>query len=185
MSGVEWLAAMLGLANVWLIVKRSVWNYPFALAMCALYLLIFADAKLYSDAGLQIFFIAINLYGWLAWLKNRADAGDVVVECMDTAQRLIWAAGTLGLCILWGTGMARLTDASYPYWDGSVAMISIVSQILMAQRKLENWIGWIIVNALSIPLYLVKGLYPTMVLYTILLGMAVIGWLQWKARLTS
>jgi nicotinamide mononucleotide transporter len=80
--------------------------------------------------------------------------------------------------------MARLTDASYPYWDGSVAMISIVSQILMAQRKAENWIGWIIVNALSIPLYLVKGLYPTMLLYTILLGMAVIGWLQWKARLT-
>ena len=81
--------------------------------------------------------------------------------------------------------MARMTDASYPYWDGSVAMISIVSQILMAQRKAENWVGWIIVNMLSIPLYLVKGLYPTMVLYTILLGMAVIGWLQWKARALS
>jgi nicotinamide mononucleotide transporter len=185
MSGIEWLAAVLGLANVWLIVRRSVLNYPFALVMCALYLFIFYEAKLYSDAGLQVFFIAINIYGWAAWARNSAEAGEVVVERLSDAERLIWAAGTLLLCALWGTGMAKLTDASYPYWDGSVAMISIVSQILMAQRRIENWIGWIIVNALSIPLYLTKGLYPTMVLYTILLGMAVIGWLQWKARVKT
>lgn len=185
MSGMEWLAAMLGLANVWLIVKRSVWNFPCALAMCALYFFVFRDAQLYSDAGLQIFFIAINLYGWAVWSKNQADEGEIVVERMPLQQQILVSAAALLLCALWGTVMARYTRADYPYWDGSIAMISVVSQFLMAHRKLENWVGWIIVNVLSIPLYYVKGLFPTMVLYCLLLGMAIIGWMQWRARLNA
>ncbi|MBP6379456.1 MAG: nicotinamide mononucleotide transporter, partial [Sphingorhabdus sp.] len=71
MSGLEIAAVLLGIANIVLIIRRSVWNYPFAIAMVSLYFIIFRDAKLYSDAGLQIFFVAVNAYGWWSWQRNK------------------------------------------------------------------------------------------------------------------
>ena len=183
MSPVEWIAAALGLANVWLVVKRSVWNFPAALLMCALYLWVFFEAKLYSDALLQLFFIAINIYGWTAWLANRAETGEVVVETMGTAARWSVVAITALVALLWGSLMGSLTDASHPFWDGTIAMASIASQILLARRKLENWVGWIFVNLISVPLYFIKELYPTTALYVVLLGLAVVGLLEWRAKL--
>ena len=114
MSPVELIAAALGLANVWLVVKRSVWNFPVALAMCALYLWVFFDAKLYSDSLLQLFFIAINIYGWVAWLRYKADSGEIEVEILAPAERLILIAITALVALAWGTVMSRTTDASSP-----------------------------------------------------------------------
>lgn len=183
MSPVEWIAAGLGLANVWLVVRRSIWNFPAALAMCALYLWIFYDARLYSDALLQIFFIIINLYGWAAWLRNRAEDGEIRVERLTPLQRGVTVGLAVLVSLVWGTAMARLTDATHPYWDGTIAIASIASQVLLARRKLENWAGWIFVNLISIPLYALKGLYPTTILYVILLALAVIGLLEWRGKL--
>lgn len=179
MSVIEWIAALLGVANVWLVIRRSIWNFPAALAMCTLYLWVFFDAKLYSDALLQLFFIAINIFGWTAWLGNRAAMGDIIVETMARRQRLLVIAATIVAWFGWSSLMGAVTDASHPYWDGGVAVASISAQILLALRKLENWVGWIFVNLISVPLYLVKGLYPTAALYTLLLVMAVLGLIEW------
>lgn len=180
MSPLEITATLLGVANIVLIVKRSIWNYPFALAMVSLYAVIFFEAKLYSDAGLQIFFFLVNLYGWWAWSRNRAEAGEIVVEHLTSSGLTFWIAGSLIAILGWGTMMARLTDASYPYWDGSVAMLSIAAQILMTRRYLENWHWWIAVNAVSIPLYLRKDLLLTAGLYGLFLILAVWGLIEWR-----
>jgi nicotinamide mononucleotide transporter len=180
MSPLEWFAAGLGILNIVLIVLRSVWNFPVALVMVASYGFIFATAKLYSDAGLQVFFFVLNLYGWWAWARNRQEAGDLVVEQLEPAARWVWLIGTLLVTTLWGHLMQHYTDASYPYWDGAVAMISVAAQILMTRRFIENWHGWIIVNLLSIPLYIVKGLYPTAGLYGVNLVIAIAGWIAWQ-----
>jgi nicotinamide mononucleotide transporter len=179
MSPLEMVAAALGLANIMLIVRRSVWNFPFALAMVSLYAVIFWQAKLYSDAGLQVFFFAINLYGWWSWRGNAADEGEIVVQRLGWRGRSLWLALALGASLLWGTVMARTTDASYPLWDASVAMWSVAAQILMTRRYIENWHGWIAVNLISIPLYLIKGLWLTAGLYAVFLGMAVWGLVEW------
>lgn len=180
MSPLEILATLLGVANIVLIVRRSIWNYPFALAMVSLYAVIFFEAKLYSDAGLQLFFLAVNLYGWWAWSRNRAEAGEVVVEHLGPAGLAGWIAASLLAILGWGTMMARLTDASYPYWDGSVAMLSVAAQILMTRRYLENWHWWIVVNAVSIPLYLRKDLNLTAGLYGLFLVLAIWGLIEWR-----
>ena len=80
MSAIEIIAVILGIANIILIIRRSVWNFPVAIAMVALYFVIFREAKLYSDAGLQVFFAVVNLYGWWSWRRNKADAGEVIVR---------------------------------------------------------------------------------------------------------
>jgi nicotinamide mononucleotide transporter len=179
-SLIEAIATLFGLVNIVLIVQRSVWNYPFALVMVALYSMIFWQAKLYSDAGLQLFFFVINIYGWWSWVSNKADTGEIRVERLTAGALFSWIAGSLTAILGWGALMHRFTDASHPWWDGSVAMLSIAAQILMTRRYLENWHWWIAVNLISIPLYLVKGLYNTAALYALFLAMAVWGLRQWQ-----
>ena len=96
MNPIEWIAAGLGLVTVALVVTRSMWNYPFAIAMVSLYFFVFWEAKLYSDALLQIFFVCINLYGWWNWQRSRHQTGEVLVGLMGTGERLAWLAVTVG-----------------------------------------------------------------------------------------
>lgn len=180
MSAIEWLASALLLINLALIMVRSIWNYPFALAAVTLFAFIFWDAKLYSDAGLQVFFFAVNIYGGWSWYRNRADAGQVIVERLDGWSRAAWILASILAISLWGSFMSAKTDASYPYWDASIAMLSIIGQILMTRRYIENWHWWIVVNAISVPLYLAKGLYPTAAVYAVSLAMAIGGLIAWR-----
>jgi nicotinamide mononucleotide transporter len=179
-TSLEITATLLGLANIILIVRRSVWNYPFAIAMVALYFFIFRDAKLYSDAGLQVFFFVVNLYGWWAWSRNAGADGAVSVERLSPRALALWIAGSILATLIWGAFMARFTDASLPLWDAGVAMLSVTAQLLMVRRKVENWYWWITVNAVSIPLYLTKGLLLTAGLYTLFLALAVWGLIEWR-----
>jgi nicotinamide mononucleotide transporter len=180
MDPIEILATVLGLANILLVIRRSIWNFPVAMAMVSLFFVLFAQAKLYSDAGLQLFFLAINAYGWWAWSRNRAETGVVMVERLGAGSLAIWAGASLAAIAAWGTMMARYTDASHPYWDGAIAMLSVAAQILMSRRYLENWYWWIVVNAISIPLYLIKGLALTTGLYAVFLVLAVWGLFEWR-----
>lgn len=180
MSPLELAATLLGLANITLIIRRSVWNYPFALAMVTIYAFIFWDAKLYSDAGLQVLFFLINLYGWWSWSANVAAEGALQVERLRPSGWAIWLGGSLIANLAWGTLMWSLTDASHPWWDGSIAMLSVAAQILMTRRYLENWLLWIAVNLISIPLYLIKGLDLTAGLYGVFLIMAGWGLIEWR-----
>ena len=177
---IEIVAVLLGIANIVLIIRRSVWNFPVAIVMVALYFIIFRDAKLYSDAGLQIFFAAINLYGWWSWNRNKDDSGVISVRRLPATGYALWITGSILAIWAWGAIMHAETDASYPYWDASVAMLSILGQILMTRRFVENWHYWIIVNIISIPLYIVKDLHLTAGLYGLFLVLAVAGLVEWR-----
>jgi nicotinamide mononucleotide transporter len=176
----EWIAAGLGVLTVALVVMRSVWNYPAALVMVTLYAWVFWQAKLYSDAGLQVFFFVANIAGWWVWGKSAAQAGEVKVRRLTPLALAGCAVASLAATFGWGSFMATHTDASSPYWDASVAMLSIGGQLLMVGRYLENWWWWIIVNIISIGLYYSKGLIPSVWLYALLLGMAVFGLIEWQ-----
>jgi len=181
MSPAEGIAALLVLANVWLVARRSIWNYAFGIAGVAIYGVVFFRAKLYSDALLQIFFLVVQVYGLWQWRRSAIDAGEVVVERLTVRDRLAWFAGILVAVAGWGWLMHRFTDAALPWWDASVAMTSVAAQILMSVRKLENWWLWIAANILSIGLYAAKGLWITTALYVLLLGISIWGLARWRA----
>ena len=180
MSVLEIAAFVLGVINVALVVRRSIWNYPFALAMVALYARIFYDAKLYSDALLQIFFFAVNLYGWWAWSRVAASEGTIVVERLGVRSRVAWAAGTAIAIVIWASLVQRYTDAALPWWDATAAIVSVAAQLLQSRRLIESWMLWIGVDILSIGLYAVKGLWLTMLLYLVFLVLAVWGLIDWR-----
>lgn len=183
MGPIEVAATLFGLINVTLVVRRSIWNYPFALAMVTLYAWIFYHGRLYSDALLQGFYFAVNLYGWWNWARSREEAGEVVVLNMDGRARALWLVGCAAAAAAWGAVMHHYTDATFPWWDGSIAMMSVAAQILQSQRKWECWVLWIAVDLLAIPLFGVKALWLTAGLYCIFLALSVWGLIDWlRAR---
>jgi nicotinamide mononucleotide transporter len=183
MNPIEYVAAGLGVINVALVVRRSVWNYPFGLIMVSLYFFVFFEARLYSDALLQIFFFVVQLYGWRNWLRAKQAAGEVPVAVLTPPERLAWAAATAAASLAWGLGMTRYTDAAAPMIDAVIAGMSIAAQILMARRLIENWVLWVVVDAIAIGLFASRGLYATSALYALFLLLSIIGFVGWRRAL--
>jgi nicotinamide mononucleotide transporter len=184
-SGIEITAALLSLIAVLLVMKRSVWNYPFGLAGVALSAQVFYGAKLYSDVLLQFYFFLLQLYGWWNWLQHRDTGGLVIVETLDHRGRWQSLACVLGITMGLGFFMSRYTDAALPWWDASIAGLSVVAQILLSRRKLENWWLWVITNTIAVGVYYAKGLYLFTLLYLLFLVLAVLGWRSWRTQLKS
>jgi nicotinamide mononucleotide transporter len=183
LSFIEALAAALGVINVVLVVRRSLWNYPFGLVMVALYFFVFLEAKLYSDALLQIFFLVVQLYGWWAWARAaRAEDEGVEVGSLAPAQRWRWGGAIALAAALWGGLMAALTDAAAPFVDGGVAITSVGAQILQSLRRVESWWLWIAVDVVAIPLFLSRGLLLTAGLYALFLLLAIAGLIEWRRK---
>ena len=185
MGGLEIAAALLGVINVALVVRRSTWNYPFGIAMVSLYFFVFWEAKLYSDALLQVFFLLINIYGWWAWYHARHVDHGVAVGWMSWNARMRWLGATVVAIALWGTGMARWTDAAAPFVDATTAGLSVAAQFLQSFRRVESWILWIAVDVIAIGLFAWRGLLVTTALYGLFLVLAVIGLFEWRRRVEA
>ncbi|MGJ3646966.1 nicotinamide riboside transporter PnuC [Sphingomonas sp. GlSt437] len=180
MTPLEAVAAVLVLVNVALVARRSLWNYPIGLAAVTLYAIIFFRSRLYSDALLQIFFFIVQLYGWWNWAASKGESGAVVVERLGARTRVGWAGGIVAATLGWGWLAHRFTDAAYPWWDASVAMMSIAAQILMSRRAIENWVLWIAVDIVAIGLYAAKDLWLTAAVYLVLLAISIWGLVDWQ-----
>ena len=176
----ETLATLLGLANIVLLVRRSIWNYPFGIAKNTHKAHNNNREKLYSDALLQVFFFVIQFYGWWAWWRAGGVDHKVDVMRLTGPARIAWIAVIALLSLGWGTMMHLHTDAFAPWWDASILVSSIAAQILLARRLIENWILWILIDIASIPLYLIKHLPDTAGLYFVFLIMCVLGLRQWS-----
>jgi nicotinamide mononucleotide transporter len=185
MNPLEIIAVALGLANIGLLVRRSIWNYPFGMAMVALYLVIFWEARLYGEAALQVFFFVVQGWGWWLWARAGGLAQLVEVSWMGWPARaaaLVLVAGSsLGI----GWAMASFTDAALPYADATIAGASVVAQVLLALRRIENWTLWIAIDVLSVGVYLNRELYLTAGLYVVFLGFATAGLIVWMRAARS
>lgn len=179
MVALEWTAAGFGVLNIALLIWRSVWNYLFGIVMVSLYIFVFWQERLYAEAGLQVFFILAQVYGWRLWLKVGGEDNRVPVRWLDNFSRAVWAMVTLALSVNLGWVMHRFTDATMPYADSAIAGASVAAQLLLAFRRIENWILWILIDIGSIGLYINRGLYPTAGLYGGMLVMSLIGLREW------
>ena len=180
MNTLEIIAVALGLANVGLLVRRSIWNFPFGLAMVACYFVIFREARLYGESWLQVFFFAAQGWGWWLWARAGGLAKMVSVSWMGWPARAAALALVAGSSLGIGWAMARWTDAALPYADAAIAGASVVAQVLLAMRRVENWALWIGIDVLSIGVYIHRGLYLTAGLYVVFLVLAVEGLRAWS-----
>ena len=186
MSPIEIVAVLSGLLCVALTVRQSLWCWPTGLLQVFLYIFIFYEAKLYSDVGLQVVYVALSLYGWYAWLRGGPTANDdLPVTGLSGWARLGWAAVALGGAALLGTGMATWTDAALPLPDAFITATSLVAQLLLSRKVWESWVGWILVDLVAVPVYAAKALYPTAALYAVFLLLAMKGLVEWRKDLAA
>jgi nicotinamide mononucleotide transporter len=185
MSWIEIVGAVLGVANIALLVRRSIWNYPFGIAMVVLYTAVFFEARLYSDAALQVFFFVVQIYGWWNWLKARDAEGLARIEVMSGTARIVWLAVIAAATAGEGWYLSHYTSDVAPWLDANTTAMSVVAQYLLSIRKIENWVLWIATDVVQIGLYYWKGLYPTTVLYVLFLAISVAGLEAWRRQLPA
>jgi nicotinamide mononucleotide transporter len=177
-SPLELAATVFGLAAVWLTVRASIWCWPTGMAMVSLYAVVFLQARLYSQALLQVVYLAFQAYGWWHWLHG-GDGGALRVGRMSPREWPLWVAVSLVGAAALGRVMDTRTDAEVAYADAAVTVLSLVAQWLQARKLVECWPVWIAVNLVAIGVYLAQRLYATTALYAVFLLLAALGWREW------
>lgn len=176
----ELISFFLSVITVWLNIRQSHWGWLFAIISSATYGIVFFGSKLYGDMGLQVVFILVSIWGWAQWLHGGANRSALQVSRMKAQDwRLAlpgWMAGFLVLAYFLG----HYTDTDVPRMDGFLTAGSLLAQIMMSRKKLENWLVWIAVDVFYIGLYLYKQLILTAGLYALFIGMAAAGYFAWK-----
>lgn len=176
----EAIAAALLLANVWLVARRSLWNYAFGIAAVTLYALVFWQARLYAAFGLQFLFLGLNIYGLVHWRRAQRATGDIAVGFLGWPARIATLAAILALAAAIALLLVRTTDAVQPWWDSANTATALAAQWWQARRRVETWPLWVAVNIGSVGLYAAQALWFTAAVYAILLVVALMGWRDWR-----
>jgi len=186
-SPVTWLelvAAVLALAMVGCNLREIHWGWPLAILSSLMYFGVFAQHRIYGDAALQILFAAAAFWGWFQWLRgHRADGSSLHVARLST-HGIVYTLLACGLA--WPTiafFLMRFTDTDVPWWDGFATGFSLVGQYLLGRKFIENWIIWLVVNMVSVGLFIHKGLWLTVGLYGVFAALSVAGYIAWRRRL--
>jgi nicotinamide mononucleotide transporter len=176
----ELSAFVLAALTVYLNIRQNHWAWLFAIVSSATYAVVFYGARLYGDMALQVVFIAVSTWGWYQWLFGGEQHTPLMVSWLD---RRGWSA-----CLLaWAAGFALLawflrsyTNTDVPNIDAFLTAGSLVGQVLVARKKIENWMVWIVVDVLYVGLYVYKSLMLTAILYFVFIIMAVVGLVAWR-----
>lgn len=176
----ELLSFLLSVATVWFNIRQSHWGWLFAIISSATYGLVFFGSRLYGDMGLQLVFISVSIYGWYQWLHGDDSHERLPVTELTTRGRYLAAAAWLGGFAVLAWFLKSYTDTDVPHSDGFLTAGSLVGQLLLSRKKIENWHVWIIVDVLYVALYLHKHLVLTAILYAVFVGMAVMGLRAWR-----
>lgn len=204
MSWIEAVGTIFGLLCIWYASKEKTINYAFGLVNVTLFAIIFYQIQLYGILLLQLFFFCMNIYGWYAWTRPTSSDGNMLeVRWLDKQTLMllggasILAIGLLTLFIdpfffalasisvgfmnLFGAGIAEpvLEPDAFPFWDATMTVLSVVAQVLMTRKYVENWILWVVVNVISVGIYAAQGVYALSIEYVILLFIAANGTRQW------
>ena len=179
MNTYEIIGAITGLICVWLAARQNVWTWPIALISVVCYFVFFYQIKLYADMWLQLFFFGSNIYGWYEWLRGGQAQTELPVSRLTVPQIItVVLIGTIGSGLM-ALYFGYFTDASYPILDSSLAAFSVIAQILLTRKKIENWVIWFLVDIWYVGLYFIKGAYLTSGLYFVFLILAVQGFYSW------
>lgn len=164
-------------------IRQSFLTWPVGLLNAVFYIAVFFSSKIYADMVLQFYYVVISIYGWWAWYRGRA--GSHKLEVTKTSRKL-WLkliVAVIFLFVFIAFILNQFTDSRVPVLDGFVTAVSIVATWMLAQKKIEHWLLWVVVDAVSIGLFILKELYPTTLLFLVYTILAVYGYFEWRKEL--
>ncbi len=181
MTWLEAFAVFFGIASVFYSMREHIWVYPTGLISTLIYVWICFQYKLYADMGINAYYFSMSIFGWYVWTHPKAGEKVLPVTWLKPKGWLI-AVGIffLSYLILY-FALSRFTDSDVPYWDSFTTASAFVAMWLMAKKKVENWIAWILTDVVSVPLYFYKGLILTsfqFLFFTVLATLGLIAWIK-------
>ena len=176
----ETLAVVLGIGYLLLAMRESSLCWYCAFCSTALYVWIFGDVSLYMESALNVYYMAMAIYGWLQWQRGGADKSGVKIIRWTARQHTLGIVLILAASATSGYLLSSNTAAKLPYLDSFTTWGSVFTTIMVARKVLENWLYWIVINSVSIYLYIDRGLDQTAAMYFLYLVLATIGFLTWK-----
>ena len=182
----NWLEAtglVSGLLCVALLIRQNIWNWPIGLLYSVVSIVVFYRERLYAELPLQLFYVAMNSYGWYYWAfaRERVRRPDEALPITNIPLRTALSLTVIvaGTSAAMGYFYATKTNAAYPYWDSVATTMSFAGMWMTARKQIENWYVWFVVDVLETGIYLAKGIDLYAVLYCVYIGMAIAGWWAW------
>ena len=188
---IELIGAAIGLIYVFLEYKANVWLWPAGIVMSLFYVVIFFHGKFYADAAVYLYYIGANTYGLLEWTRSRrcklpndsTDSGELAITHVPKKRLLPLVATAFALWGLLYWILSTFTDSPVPLGDAFTTSLSIVAMWMLAQKYLEQWLLWIVINLVSTALYFWKGLYFTGILFIVYVIVAILGYFRWRKEM--
>jgi nicotinamide mononucleotide transporter len=179
---IEAIGMFFGLTSVYLMTRENPWGWPVGLVSVVAYIFVFWKAFLFGDFLLHIYYLGIGFYGWYHWLRGGRQHQPLPIS-IGSPKEYGWLAGlgTAGTVVM-GLIFSSYPQASVPYWDAATTSFSLVGQWQQAQKRVENWLTWIVVDLVASGIYFYKELYLTAILYLLYTFLATKGYLEWRGK---
>jgi len=190
---IEILGAISGLLYLYFAIRQKIWLWPLGLITSAVYVYVFFITQFYADMGLNIYYVVISIYGWYNWLYGKGNQKKDTL-CISTLTRklvvilLIITACIYVVLVYMLKKLPELLNVEVSellYWDAFTTAASIVATWMLARKIIQHWLIWIVVDAVSLGLYVYKGMYPTVVLFLVYTLMAFKGYIEWKKEIQT
>lgn len=187
LTALELIAIFSGILSVWFSKKENIWVYPSGLINTLVYIYLSFKGDLFGEAGVNLFYTIMSIYGWYNWLKKDEQLNRVVrISHSNFKQKklqfLFFGVLYVLIYVLLTYIQSAFAPGAVPWADALASAAAFTAMLLMTQKKVESWIWWMLTNITAIPLYFVKGYIFTAVYYTILLVLAVLGWKEWNKK---
>lgn len=179
---VQWLAFIFNVLYVILAARENIWCWFFGLIGVSFLFVIYLEARLFSDALLQVFYMVMSVYGWVTWSRKNKNSYSIIRA--TTSQHLYFVISGLAGTLLLGYLFSRF-QAALPYVDAFTSAFAVVTTFMVARKMIDNWIYWIIIDSVCIIVYINRDLFLIAFLFFIYTILAINGWLQWKRKLMS
>jgi nicotinamide mononucleotide transporter len=194
MSPWELAAVLLAIGYVLLAVRENIWCWYCALISTAIYTALFWDVNLLMQSALNVYYMGMAVFGWYQWRYGRAGGDDaprdstetgVAIRSLSQNQHLIIIVVIGNVSLISGYLLSQYSTAAWPYVDSFTTWASVITTYLVTKKYLENWLYWIVIDSVSIPLYLDRELSLTALLFAIYIIIAIAGYFSWKKHLVS
>ncbi|MCK4920608.1 MAG: nicotinamide mononucleotide transporter [Bacteroidales bacterium] len=184
---IEILGAIAGLVYLYFSVKQLIWLWPLGILTSLLYVYVFYDSRLFADMSLQVYYFFISLYGWYFWVsggsKSETKEKKLKVSRLNFRMLSVLLFVTFILTIISGYILINFTGSTLPWWDAFTTSASIVAMWMLARKILENWLFWVVIDLISMGIYIYKGLFPTVILFFVYSTVAIVGYFEWRKDL--
>ena len=180
MDPLEGIAVVTGMLSVWFAKNENILVYPTGIISVLIFVYILAHNKLYGDMGINAYYFIMSVYGWYNWTRKDNESHVIHISKSSFKENVYSFLLFLLFFIILIIVLKGYTDSDVPFIDSFTTALFFVAMILMARKKIENWIAWIIGDIISVPLYFYKGLVLTSIQFLVFLGLAIAGYVSWK-----